>query len=200
MLARPRMRLSSTLAAFTPSVRLFSSSPLPYAPKTTIDQILSMADSIVQQSDPNVLEGQFPAILPLRNPRPPAHVRLSHTDSTSVLKHLRSNTVISPGHLSPTHMLEPYLPRPNYSLAYPLGPPVSEARSLDPFVRLGLDPRASPMNPYLRTEYCTSMGKIKSRGKTSLQRGSQRKMGKAVRRARSMGIAAVFGKSVPTGN
>lgn len=92
--------------------------------------------------------------------------------------------VISPGHLSPAYLLDPYQPKPNYKLAYPLGPPTSEARTLDPFVQLGLDPRASPMNPFLRAEFCTSMGKIMTRGKTGLQRASQRKMGKAVRRAR----------------
>ena len=43
------------------------------------------------------------------------------------------------------------------------------------------------MNPFLRAEFCTSMGKIMTRGKTGLQRGSQRKMGKAVRRARVSG-------------
>lgn len=120
-------------------------------------------------------------------------------ESTSILRNLGNQTSISPFQLSPTYLLNPYLPRPNLSLAYPLGPPVREARTLDPFVRLGLDPLASPMNPYLRSDFCTNMGKIHTRGKTLLQRGSQRKLGKAVRRARSMGVVAVFGKSVPGG-
>lgn len=103
----------------------------------------------------------------------------------ALLRNLTPNTVIAPQHLSPQRLLTPYLPQPDLSQAYPLGPPKTAARTLDPFVRFGLDPLdASPMNPWLRTEYCTTMGKIKSRGKTGLQRGSQRRMGKAVRRAR----------------
>lgn len=106
-------------------------------------------------------------------------------DQGALLKNLTPNAVISPQQLGPEKLLTPYLPRPNLTQAYPLGPPVTAARTLDPFVRLGLDPLdTSPMNPWLRAEYCTSMGKIKSRGKTGLQRGSQRRMGKAVRRAR----------------
>lgn len=105
-------------------------------------------------------------------------------DQGTLLKNLSTNSVISPQHLSPRHLLIPYLPKPDFSLAYPLGPPVTTARTHDPFVRFDISPLDSPMNPWLRTEFCTSMGKIKSRGKTGLQRGSQRKMGKAVRRAR----------------
>lgn len=106
------------------------------------------------------------------------------TASGTILSNLPTNGVISPQHLAPEHLLTPYLPKSDLTLAYPLGPPVSAARTLDPFVRFGISPLASPMNPYLRTEFCTTMGKIKSRGKTGLQRSSQRQMGKAVRRAR----------------
>ncbi|KDE05433.1 hypothetical protein MVLG_04228 [Microbotryum lychnidis-dioicae p1A1 Lamole] len=120
-------------------------------------------------------------------------------DPSNLLNHLSSKElhVISPSRLSPRYLLIPYLPQPDRSLAYPLGPPKSEALRLDPFVRLNIDPLASPMNPYLRSEYCTSMGKIKGRGKTGLQRRSQRRLGKAVRRARSMGIIPTFGISLP---
>ncbi|KAL8293765.1 hypothetical protein RQP46_000466 [Phenoliferia psychrophenolica] len=175
MLARPRLRSAFALV----SPRFFSSSPAALAftkPSTVVDQLIEMTNTLVSKTEADALD-----------------------DSTSLLKHLKPDTVISPGHLSPKYLLEPYLPRPNMALAYPLGPPVSEARTLDPFVQLGLDPRASPMNPWLRTDFCTTMGKIQPRGKTGLQRGSQRKLGKAVRRARSMGIVAVFGKSVPQG-
>lgn len=40
------------------------------------------------------------------------------------------------------------------------------------------------MNSALLSEFVTSMGKIKPRGKTGLQRKTQRKVGKAIRRAR----------------
>lgn len=81
--------------------------------------------------------------------------------------------------------MTPYLPKPDFSLAHPLGPPVSAARSHDPFVRFEIDPlRDSVMNPWTKAEFCTSMGKIKPRGKTGLQRKTQRRVGKAIRRAR----------------
>ncbi|CEQ42111.1 SPOSA6832_03889, partial [Sporobolomyces salmonicolor] len=119
-------------------------------------------------------------------------------DQFSVLQHLKRNQVISPQHLAPQHLLTPYLPRPNFSLAYPLGPPTSYGPTHDPFVRYGLDPlEASPLNPFWKAEFTTTMGKIKSRGKTGLQRKSQRRVGKAIRRARSMGIIPTFGVSVP---
>lgn len=43
------------------------------------------------------------------------------------------------------------------------------------------------MNPLVLNRFVTSLGKIKGRGMTGLQRSSQRKMGKAVRRARVSG-------------
>lgn len=107
-------------------------------------------------------------------------------DQSSVLQHLRRGQVISPQHLSPQHLLTPYLPRPNFSLAHPLGPPTAFGPTHDPFVRYGLDPLKdlSAMNSFWKAEFCTTMGKIKPRGKTGLQRKSQRRVGKSIRRAR----------------
>ncbi|GAA5896250.1 mitochondrial 37S ribosomal protein bS18m RSM18 [Sporobolomyces salmoneus] len=119
-------------------------------------------------------------------------------DQSSILQHLRPGQIISPQHLSPQHLLTPYLPRPNFSLAHPLGPPVSFGPTHDPFVRYGLDPlKQGVLNPFWKAEFCTTMGKIKPRGKTGLQRKSQRRVGKSIRRARSMGLIPTFGISVP---
>ncbi|GAA6014887.1 hypothetical protein JCM11491_002149 [Sporobolomyces phaffii] len=119
-------------------------------------------------------------------------------DQSSLLQHLRRGQVISPQHLSPDHLLTPYLPRPNFALAHPLGPPTAFGETHDPFVRYGIDPlRHAVMNPFWKAEFCTTMGKIKPRGKTGLQRKSQRRVGKAIRRARSMGLIPTFGISVP---
>ncbi|KAI5481795.1 hypothetical protein MNV49_000072 [Pseudohyphozyma bogoriensis] len=120
-------------------------------------------------------------------------------DPASLMRNLDGLRVISPGHLTPKYLLNPRLPRPDYTLAHPLGPPVSAATKHDPFARLEISPLDSPMNPFLRSEFVTSMGKIKGRGKTGLQRGNQRKMGKAVRRARAMGVIPAVGQSVPGG-
>lgn len=93
-------------------------------------------------------------------------------------------SAFSPRTLSPSLLLQPFPPRPDFTRAHPLGPPTSAALTHDPFIRLGISPLSSPMNVHLRTDFLTNMGKIQSRGKTSLQRSSQRKMAKAVRRAR----------------
>ncbi|GAA5861455.1 hypothetical protein JCM3774_000252 [Rhodotorula dairenensis] len=120
------------------------------------------------------------------------------TGQVSVLRHLSRDQVISPQQLSPRHLLQPYPARPDFSQAFPLGPPTAYAHTHDPFIRYGLDPlEDAQLNPSLLSEFVTSMGKIKPRGKTGLQRKTQRKVGKAIRRARSMGIMPTFGISVP---
>ncbi|BGP12665.1 hypothetical protein JCM10213_008802 [Rhodosporidiobolus nylandii] len=118
----------------------------------------------------------------------------------AILRHLSRHQVISPQQLSPRNLLVPYPARPDFSRAFPLGPPTKYGPTHDPFVRYGLDPlKASNgvMNPWIASSYVTSMGKIQPRGKTGLQRKSQRKIGKAIRRARSMGIIPTFGLSLP---
>lgn len=81
--------------------------------------------------------------------------------------------------------MQPYPPRPDFSQAFPLGPPTAYAHTHDPFIRYGIDPvEDAQLNPSLLSEFVTTMGKIKPRGKTGLQRKTQRKVGKAIRRAR----------------
>ncbi|BGP52856.1 hypothetical protein JCM8202_003938 [Rhodotorula sphaerocarpa] len=128
----------------------------------------------------------------------PAAETVDPASQVSVLRHLSRDQVISPQQLSPRHLLQPYPPRPDFSQAFPLGPPTAYAHTHDPFIRYGIDPvEDSQLNPALLSEFVTSMGKIKPRGKTGLQRKTQRKVGKAIRRARSMGIMPTFGISVP---
>jgi hypothetical protein len=108
-------------------------------------------------------------------------------DPATILRHLSRNQIISPQHLSPRKLLVPYPPQPNFSRAFPLGPPTSYGPTHDPFIRYGidpLDPAKGALNPWIASEFVTTMGKIKARGKTGLQRKSQRKVGKAIRRAR----------------
>ncbi|GAA5826933.1 hypothetical protein JCM11251_002167 [Rhodosporidiobolus azoricus] len=131
--------------------------------------------------------------------REPAGPPESESTST-ILRHLSPNQVISPQNLLPESLLVPYAPRPDFSRAYPLGPPTEYGATHDPFVRYGidpLDPSKGAMNSFIPSQYVTSMGKVKSRGQTQLQRKSQRKIGKAIRRARSMGIIPTFGQSLP---
>ncbi|GAA5972307.1 hypothetical protein JCM11641_002400 [Rhodosporidiobolus odoratus] len=105
----------------------------------------------------------------------------------AILRHLSRNQIISPQHLSPRNLLVPYPQRPNFTRAYPLGPPTEFGPTHDQFVRYGIDPlkpENGVLNPFVLSPFVTSMGKIQPRGKTMLQRKSQRKIGKAIRRAR----------------
>lgn len=52
------------------------------------------------------------------------------------------------------------------------------------------------MNPVLLNEFVTEMGRIKGRNETKLTRRSQRFVGKAVRRARAMGIMPTLHRPV----
>ncbi|ORY75691.1 hypothetical protein BCR35DRAFT_353589 [Leucosporidium creatinivorum] len=184
------LRNSRTLAALTPSRHAFTSTSTAFfctsaaAPSLSGRQA-SAANKLVDLVDDVIKDVGESSMI-------------SEDDDGTLLKNLKRDTVIAPQQLSPQYLLTPYLPSPDFSLAHPLGPPVTAARTHDPFVRFDISPLDSPMNPWLRSQYCTSMGKIKSRGNTGLQRSSQRKMGKAVRRARSMGIVATFGVSVPS--
>lgn len=131
-----------------------------------------------------MLIGLPPGLAPFRYLHTITRFLPRHTDHSTILRNLPRNGVVSPQALAPASLLDQFPSRPDFARAHPLGPPVSTAKTHDPFVRYGFSPLDSPMNPYVPAEYCTSMGKIKQRGKTGLQRKSQRQMGKAVRRAR----------------
>lgn len=81
-----------------------------------------------------------------------------------------------------------------------LGPGAKEARKADPLHQLGLRPGHPSLhddsykNPVLLANYVTEMGKIRPRNLTGLTRRSQREIGKAIRRARSMGLMPVLSK------
>jgi small subunit ribosomal protein S18 len=79
-----------------------------------------------------------------------------------------------------------------------LGPSRAELPKADPFLRLGLNPLTQPMNVEILAPFLTMMGKIQGRNRTGLSWKSQRRVGKAVRRARSMGLLSYFAGSIPT--
>ena len=76
-----------------------------------------------------------------------------------------------------------------------MGPPARASLRSDAFRQLGVDPLKESFNRPLLDEFITEMGKIKGRAKTQLTWWSQRKVGKAVRRARNMGIIPMFCRS-----
>lgn len=78
---------------------------------------------------------------------------------------------------------------------------MKEAREKDLFHQLSLDPVDFASTPSLLNEYLTAMGKIKNRPNTQLTRKSQRRLGKAIRRSRMMGIIPTFSlRQQPLGN
>ncbi|PIL37045.1 hypothetical protein GSI_00737 [Ganoderma sinense ZZ0214-1] len=75
-----------------------------------------------------------------------------------------------------------------------LGPDARSSRYLDPLHQLGIDPLKESLNSALLSHFVTTMGKIKKRSETNLTWRNQRRVGKAIRRAKMMGIIPVLSK------
>ena len=78
-----------------------------------------------------------------------------------------------------------------------LGPGAAESRRNDWFYQLGIDPLNEATNPRLLSYFVTDMGKIKSRAETKLTWRNQRRLTKAIRRAKMMGIMPILNKHIP---
>ncbi|KAJ1963702.1 hypothetical protein GGI12_001892 [Dipsacomyces acuminosporus] len=75
----------------------------------------------------------------------------------------------------------------------------SQAKT-DPFVALDIDPIKEYKNSYLLSNFVTEMGKIRPRYKTGLTAKSQRKVAKAIKRARAFGLMPVTSRFNPMYN
>lgn len=75
-----------------------------------------------------------------------------------------------------------------------LGPSAARAKLIDPFHIMKIDPRKECMNASLMGSYVTRMGMIMNRGATGLTRRNQRLLGKAIKRARNMGVIPTFSR------
>jgi ribosomal protein S18 len=69
-----------------------------------------------------------------------------------------------------------------------IGPGSPESRWNDAFHQLGLDPLVECQNSDLLASFLSEMGKIHGREKTGLTTRTQRRLAKAIRRAKHMGI------------
>lgn len=67
-------------------------------------------------------------------------------------------------------------------------PPAPVTRYNDIFRQLNLDPLDFTLNPAVLSTYTSEMGKIYSRNVTGLSARSQRRLAKAIRRARMIGV------------
>ncbi|KAJ7044499.1 hypothetical protein C8F04DRAFT_1249784 [Mycena alexandri] len=102
-----------------------------------------------------------------------------------------ANSFIRPYDLSlegRTHREKPY------SRASGVGLSAIEARSKDVFHQLGIDPLKYASHPAVISPFLTEMGKIIPRRLTELSAKSQRRIGKAIRRAKMMGIIPLHGR------
>jgi len=75
-----------------------------------------------------------------------------------------------------------------------LGPSAKESRRKDVFHQLGIDPLRESFNPVLLSHFVTDMGRVVSRAETQLTWKSQRRLSKAIRRAKMMGIIPLHSK------
>ncbi|KAG2156202.1 hypothetical protein DEU56DRAFT_906373 [Suillus clintonianus] len=96
---------------------------------------------------------------------------------------------IRPHYFSHDHRFKGPPPFPKRSL---IGPGTKQAKQQDIFYRLGVDPLQEASNDVLLSSFVTEMGKIKHRAETGLTTKSQRRLGKAIRRAKMMGIIPVL--------
>ncbi|RPD67293.1 hypothetical protein L226DRAFT_566024 [Lentinus tigrinus ALCF2SS1-7] len=75
-----------------------------------------------------------------------------------------------------------------------LGPDAATSKETDIFYQTNLDPLKEFRNTSLLFRFVTSMGKIRGRNQTNLTWKNQRRMGKAIRRAKMMGLIPVLSK------
>lgn len=77
---------------------------------------------------------------------------------------------------------------------YAVGPSSKESRANDVFYQMDIDPLHESMNSTLMSSFVTELGKIKGRAETKLTWRSQRRLGKAIRRAKMMGIIPMYSR------
>jgi len=108
-------------------------------------------------------------------------------------KALRPGYTYDPYELKKARMVEP---RPRRQRPPRLGPNRTEALKSDPIPYFNIRPDHEHLNPIFLNGFLTDMGKIKGRNETRLTRKSQRLVGKAIRRARAMGVLPTMHKAL----
>ncbi|KAF8631595.1 hypothetical protein AX15_002343 [Amanita polypyramis BW_CC] len=78
-----------------------------------------------------------------------------------------------------------------------VGPLPAKARYHDVFYQLDMDPLSQASNPAILAEFMSEMGKIIGRPRTGLTMKSQRRLGKAIRRAKMMGVIPILSAPKP---
>jgi len=86
------------------------------------------------------------------------------------------------------------IPKPTRRKPPVMGPNAKESRARDIFYQLDIDPLQECLNARLLSEFVTEMGKIKSRAQTGLTWRSQRRLTKAIKRAKMMGVIPILSR------
>ncbi|TFK55895.1 hypothetical protein OE88DRAFT_1731530 [Heliocybe sulcata] len=94
------------------------------------------------------------------------------------------NSFVSPDRFT----VDAFARRRIYPRPYRVGPDAKTSRAQDPFYQLSIDPLDECCNATLLSNFVTDMGKIKSRAVTGLTWRSQRRLTKAIKRAKMMGV------------
>ncbi|KAF8592614.1 hypothetical protein K439DRAFT_1625958 [Ramaria rubella] len=79
-----------------------------------------------------------------------------------------------------------------YRIPPAVGPGAKQSLYNDAFRQLHIDPIAEANNPDLLGSFMTGMGKIRPRSTTLLSWRSQRKVTKAIKRAKQKGVMAIL--------
>ncbi|WWC62187.1 ribosomal protein S18 [Kwoniella dejecticola CBS 10117] len=118
------------------------------------------------------------------------------TEADEKRRPFRANSYAPPHSFTQTSLYPE--PRP-YARAPLLGPPKKIASKIDPFFSSKTSPMDHDLNPLFALSFVNPMGKIKSRADTGLTWKSQKKVGKLVRRARSMGLISRWSNQTVAG-
>ncbi|CAE6424405.1 unnamed protein product [Rhizoctonia solani] len=168
-------------APLTHAYRAFSTTiPLRNAnttdePAEAIRRLADLVQSAAEEQGKSSYGAALPATL-LEKPKP-----------------IHANQFISPHEFT----RENRIPKPHTRRKDPtMGPSRAHAQSIDAFRKLSIDPLDEFKNPLLLKSFVTEMGKIHSRAKTGLTWRSQRRVGKAIRRARAMGFIPLWNSPV----
>lgn len=128
---------------------------------------------------------------PLADNRPPQKIRSRPGTHSVFPPHTRSQPAkfIRPHYWSHKHRFQPR----NGRTAPPLvAPGRKEAFQYDIFREFGIDPLWETSNSTLLATFVSELGKIRPRTQTRLTTKTQRKLAKAIRRAKMMGVIPLF--------
>ncbi|KAF5359014.1 hypothetical protein D9758_004738 [Tetrapyrgos nigripes] len=110
-------------------------------------------------------------------------------NNRSAFRNFEANDFITPNRLSYESVVKrKAAPRKRPAV----GPSKKDACKHDPFYLQDVDPLDQALNPSVLSVFVTDMGKILPRSITGLTKKSQRRLGKAIRRAKVMGVIPIL--------